>query len=76
MELAPIEEFAEDQRDLLFDDPRPVVLNRHAEPTGLWLIDFDPNLREYPCLLTSIQGVIHSLLDGRQKGFAWIVEAQ
>ena len=76
MEFAAVEKFAEDERDLFLDDPWSVVLNRHAKPAGLWLIDLNPDFRYNSRFLTCIQGVVNGFFDGCQKGFAWVVETK
>ena len=76
VEFAPVEELAEDQRDLFFDDSRPVVLDRDAKSPGLRLVDPHPNLGQNAGLFASIERVVDGFLDGRQQGFTRVVETE
>ena len=76
MELAPVEELAEDQRNLFFDDSRAIVLDRDAKSTGLRLVDPHPNLWQNARLLASIKRVVDGFFDGREQGFARVVETE
>ena len=55
MELRPVEQFSEDQRDLFFDDSGPVVLDGHLEPVLGNLFDVDPDFRKDAGLFTCIE---------------------
>jgi len=76
VEFAPVEKLTEDQGDLLFDDSRPVVLDRDAKTPGLRLVDPHPNLGQNARLLASIERVVDGFFDGRQQGFARVVETE
>ena len=76
MEFAAVEELAKNQRDLLFDDPRPVVLHADLEAVVAGRFDRDPDFRDDPRFFASVERVIDRFLDGRQQGLAGVVEAQ
>jgi hypothetical protein len=76
MEFAAIEQLSKDQRNLLFDDPRAVVLDCDAKTAWLRLVDPHPDLRNDARFLAGIQRVIDRFFDGRQKSFAWVIEPE
>ena len=76
VELRAVQQPAEDQGDLLFDDARPVVLHAYPEAILPGRQDVDPHFREDAGFFAGVQGVVHGLLDGRQEGFSWIVKAE
>src|SRR5205814_1092547 len=89
MELGPVEELAEDLRDLGLDDPGPVVLDDDEEASlalgelrlpGLGLqrevVDLDVELGQDPRLLAGVERVVDRLLDGGQERLGRVVEAE
>ena len=76
MELRAVEQLAEDQRDLFFEDARPVVLHADLEAVRAGALDVDPDFGQDAGLFAGVQGVVDGLLDGGQQGLAGVVEAQ
>ena len=76
MELRAVEQLAEDQRDLLLDDARPVVLHADFEAVGAGALDVDPDFGQDAGLFAGVQGVVDRLLDGGQEGLAGVVEPE
>ncbi len=76
VELRPVQQLAEDQRDLLFEDAGAVVLDRGLVPAFAGLFDMDPNFRQDARLFARIEGVVDRLLDGGQKRLAGVIETQ
>ena len=78
MKLGTVEELAEDQRNLLADDARTVVLDAHPEPRPALpdLLDPHPDLREDARLLAGVERVVDRLLDAREQRLARGVEAE
>jgi hypothetical protein len=76
VELGSVQQLAEDQRDLLLDDPGAVVLDTELKAVFPRLFDVDPDLGKNPALFASVQRIIHGFFDGGQQGFARVVETQ
>ena len=76
MELRAVEQLAEDQRDLFFEDARAVVLHADLEAVGAGLLDVDPDFGQDAGLFAGVERVVDGLLDGGQQGLARVVEAQ
>ena len=76
VELRAVEQLAEDQRDLLFDDARPVVLHADLVAVLADALDVDPDFGQDAGLFAGVQGVVDGLLDGGQQGLARVVETQ
>ena len=78
MKLRAVEELAEDQRDLLADDARAIVLHAHAVARAALphLLDVDPDLGEDARLLAGVERVVHRLLDAREQRLARRIEAE
>ena len=72
----PYKQLAENQRDLLFEDARPVVLHADPEAVLRGRLDVDPHFREDARLFAGVQGVVDRLLDGGQQGLPRIVETE
>ena len=64
MELRPIEQLAEDQRDLFLHDPGTVVLNANLKAVDSGRFDVDPDFRNDPRLFARIERVVDGFLDG------------
>src|SRR6516162_4839054 len=56
MKFRTIEQFAEDERDLLFDNARPVVLDTDFVPIGTRSFDMNPDFGDNARLLASVEG--------------------
>src|SRR5688572_18373780 len=76
MELRAVEELSEDQRYLLLDNPRAVVLHADLVAVGAGSLQMDPYLRHDSGFLAGIERVIYGFLDGREKGFSRIVKTE
>ena len=76
VELRAVEQLAEDQRDLLFDDAGAVVLHADFEAVGAGRLDVDPNLGQDAGLFAGVERVVDRFLDRRQQRLPRIVEAQ
>ena len=76
VELRTVKELAENQGNLLPEDARAVVLHADLEAVVADAFDMYPDLRENASLFAGVEGVVDGLLDGRQQGFARIVEPQ
>ncbi len=61
MELRPIEQLAEDERNLLFHDAGAVVLHANFVTVGSRLFDVNPQLGQYACFLAGIERIIDGL---------------
>src|SRR5690606_19711301 len=70
MKLAPVEQLAEDQWDLLLQNAGAVVLNSHLVAIAAGRLDVDPDLGEDPRFLAGVERVVDGLFDGRQQGLA------
>src|SRR6185369_16033545 len=76
MKLRTIEQFSEDERDLFFDDARPVVLDTDLVPIGSGGFDMNPNLGNNACLLAGVERIVDSLFNRRQERLSRIIEAK
>ena len=78
MKLRAVEELAEDERDLLADDPWAVVLHAHAVAAAgvANLLDVHPDLRQDARLLAGIERVVDRFLHARQQGLAGRIKAK
>ncbi len=63
MELAAVEELAEDQRDLLLDDARPVVLHADFEAVIAVGFDSDPDFGHDARFFASVEAVVYRFFD-------------
>ena len=78
VELRPVEQLAEDVRDLCRDDAWAVVLDDHLVgvlPLGV-APELDQDLRQDPRLLAGVEAVVDRLLDRCQQRLARTVEAE
>jgi hypothetical protein len=75
MELRAVQQLAEDQRNLLLDDARAVVLDATRKRLGR-SARCDPDLGQDARLLAGVERVVDRLLDGGQQGLAGVVEAE
>ena len=64
MEFRSIEQLAKNQRDLPFDNARPVVLNPNFIAIGFRCLDMDPDFRKKSGFFTRIERIVDRLLDG------------
>src|SRR5215469_3687125 len=55
MEFRTIEQFSEDERDLFFDNARPVVLDTDFVATGTRRFDMNPDLGNNACFLAGVE---------------------
>jgi len=76
VKLRPIKELAENKRNLLFNDPRPVVLDGDFIAVLAGEFDMHPNFRQNPRLFASVKRVVHRLFDRGKKGFPQVIEPQ
>ncbi len=76
VKLRAVQQLAEDQRDLLLENPGAVVLNAHFEPVAAGGFDVNPNLRQNACFLAGIERVVDRFLNSRQQRLARVVEAE
>ena len=76
MEFRAVEQLAEDQRDLLFENARAVVLHADFEAVRAGGLDMDPNLGQDAGLFASVERIVDRFLDGGEQGFARVVEAE
>ena len=78
VELRPVEQFAEDQRDLLADDTRPVVLHAHPIPRTALPHRFDPHpdLGQDARLLTGVERVVDRLFDAGEQRLTRRIETE
>ncbi len=76
VELGAVQQLAEDQRDLFFEDPGAIVLDAGLIAVGGRLFHMHPDLCQDARLLAGVQRVVDRLLDGGQEGLAGVVEAQ
>src|SRR5208282_2112086 len=76
MELRAIKELAENQGNLLTQDAGAAVLHADLEAVFSHTLDMDPDFRQDARLFAGVQGVVDGLFDGREEGFARIVESQ
>ncbi len=76
MKLGPVQQLAEDQRDLFLDDAGPVVLDAQLETVLARLFDVDPDLGQDSGLFARVQRVVHGLFNGGQQGFPRVVKTQ
>ena len=77
VELAAVEQLAEDAGYLLPDDARAVVRHRDAEALlAGGLLDGDGDIGQDAGLFAGVEGVVHGLLDGGQQGAARVVEPE
>ena len=64
MKLRAVEQLAEDQRDLLLDDARAVVLHADLEAVRAGRFDVDPDFGQDAGLFAGVERVVDGLLDG------------
>ena len=64
VKLRPVKELAEDQGNLLFNDPRPVILDGDFIAVLAGEFDMHPNFRQDTRLLASVKRVVHRLFNG------------
>ena len=76
VELGTVEEASEDLRNLLPNDPGPVVLDHDPEALVPFGMDLDPDLGKDAGLFTGVQRVVHSLLDGSEQRLGGVVEPE
>jgi hypothetical protein len=78
VKLRPIEQLAEDQRDLLADDAGAVVLHAHpvAGAALAHLLDVHPDLGKDARLLAGVEGVVHRFFHAREQRLAGRVEPE
>ena len=68
-----VQQLSEYSRDLALDNPRAVILDRDPRPLKT-TAHLDDDLRQQPCFLASIEGVIYRFFDGSDQRFGWGVE--
>ena len=76
VKLRAVEQLAEDQRDLLLEDARAVVLDADLEAVDAGRLDVNPDLRQDAGFLTGIQRIVNRFLDRGKQGLAGVVEAE
>ncbi len=76
MELRAVQQLAEDQWDLLFQNARAVVLHADFETVRTGRLDMDPYLGQDAGFFAGVQRVVDRLFDRREQRLAGIVEAQ
>jgi hypothetical protein len=76
MKFRTIEQFSEDEGDLLFDNARPVVLDTDFVPVGTRSFDMNPDLGNNARFLASVEGIVDSLFNRRKQSFSRIIEAK
>ena len=76
VKLRAVQQFAEDQRNLLFDDARSVVLDADLVPILAGLFDMHPDFRQDTGLFAGIDGIIDGFFDCGEEGFAWVIESE
>src|SRR6516225_2523794 len=76
MKFRTIEQFSEDERDLFFDNARPVILDTDFVPIGTRSFDMNPDLGKSARFLASVERIVDSLFNRRQESFSRIIEAK
>ena len=76
MKFRPIEELAENQRDLFLDDAGAVVLNANLVTICTGRFEMHPQLGDDAAFLAGIEGVIHGLLHSREQRLSGVVESK
>jgi hypothetical protein len=74
--LRAIEQFAEDERNLFFDDAGTVIL--HTDFVFIFADGFDmhPDFGQDTAFFAGIVGVIDGFFDGGEQCFSWVIEAE
>ena len=76
MKFRSVQQLAEDQRNLFFDDARAVILHANFVAVFAGLLDVDPQLGQDAGFFAGIERIIDGFFDRGQQCFARIVEAQ
>src|SRR4029079_2114254 len=76
VELRPVQQLAEDLRDLRPHDARAVVLDRDAIAVLRDLEDLDVEIREDSRFLARIERVVDRFLDRGEQGLLRVVETE
>ena len=76
VESGAIEQPREDVRDLLAEDPGPVVGDRNPQPVVPLLGDLDGYLGENARLFGRVDRIVHSLFHGGEERPLGVVESQ
>ena len=76
VKLRTVEQFSKDQRDLLLNNARPIVLHADLEAVVPGRFDDDPNFRNDARLFAGVERVIDGFLNGREQRLSGIVESE
>src|SRR6185436_4228404 len=76
MKFGSVQQFSKNQRDLLFNDSRAVILHADFETIGAGGFDVNPKFGDDTTLFASVEGVVHGFLDRGQKRLPWVIEAK
>ena len=76
MKFRSVEEFAENEWNLFFDDAGSVVLDGNFVFIFSDGFDLHPDFGEDTCFFAGIEGVIDGFFDGGEQGFSRVIEAE
>ena len=76
VEFGAVQQLAEDEGNLLFQDARPVVLHGDFEAVRPGFFHADPDFREDAGFFAGVKRVVDGFFDGGENRFARVVETE